>query len=401
MPVESKPPKKILVITPQPFFQPRGSPLRVKHDVEALTELGYDVDVLAFPFGEDPAIDGVRVFRSWNPLSVRNVRIGPSLAKAFLDIFLFFRALSLTGSHRYDVIHCIEDAGIVGAAVVRFRRCRFIYEKHSDAAAYRGSLIRNLGLRFYERLESAVIRRADLIFAGKGLVDHIRTVDPAVRIQTVDNIPTSRVEPDPSRVEDVRRMIELDEDELLITYVGTFAPYQGIDLLLEAIPIVARQSPNVKFLIIGGQPGDIHESRKQLANQEGFDRAYFLTPIHPDETPHFLAASDILLSPRVAGRTIGTKLCDYARSARAIVATDHPSNRRMLDDSTGLLTPTTPEAFADGILRLVRDPVLRQRLADNIPKILEGRHDYDTFKGWIRTGYEMIDSADAGSGMGG
>ena len=105
--------QSILFITPQPFLQWRGSPIRVKFDVEALTELGHKVDLLAFPIGEDPQIPCVNVIRIPNPFGISNVPVGPSLVKALLDFFLFFKALQLSYKKRYDVVHCVEEAGLI------------------------------------------------------------------------------------------------------------------------------------------------------------------------------------------------------------------------------------------------------------------------------------------------
>jgi glycosyltransferase involved in cell wall biosynthesis len=325
-------------------------------------------------------------------LNVQCKSTGPSLTKAILDIFLFFKALMLTRSRQYDYAHCIEDAGIIGAFLKKFRGYQFAYEKHSDAAAYRGGFLRNLALRLYEQIEAVAIQHADVIFTGRGLVSQIRAIDSTARIQTVDNIPTSRVEPCESRAKEIRARLGLTEDELLLTYMGTFASYQGVDLLFEAIPIVVQQAQGARFLIVGGNEGEIAEKKRWLSSRGVLHAATFLRPIHPDEVPHYLAASDILLAPRRAGRTIGTKIFDYAKAGRAIVATNHTSNRKMLDASSGLLTPPTPEAFAEGILRLMGDPVLRERLAGNVRRILEGRYDYESFKQRMKSGYAMMES---------
>ena len=55
--------KRILFISPQPFFQWRGSPIRVKYNLQALSDLGYEVDLVTLPFGEDVQIDGVTIHR--------------------------------------------------------------------------------------------------------------------------------------------------------------------------------------------------------------------------------------------------------------------------------------------------------------------------------------------------
>ena len=82
--------KKVLLISPQPFFQWRGSPIRVGFNAMALVENGYAVDLLTLPIGDEREIKGVRVIRVANPLGVKNIPIGPSPHKIICDILLLF-----------------------------------------------------------------------------------------------------------------------------------------------------------------------------------------------------------------------------------------------------------------------------------------------------------------------
>ena len=76
---------KILMIAPEPFFEPRGTPFSEYHRIRALIELGHTVDLVTYPFGADVSLPGLRVFRCLRPPFVRDVGIGPSLAKVPLD----------------------------------------------------------------------------------------------------------------------------------------------------------------------------------------------------------------------------------------------------------------------------------------------------------------------------
>ena len=71
---------KILYILPQPFLLPRGSSFRALATVRALVELGYEVDVLCYPLGEEPKTAGLTLHRSWRPPLLHSVKIGPSPA---------------------------------------------------------------------------------------------------------------------------------------------------------------------------------------------------------------------------------------------------------------------------------------------------------------------------------
>ena len=83
----------ILMIAPEPFFEPRGTPFSEYHRIRALLELGHTVDLVTYPFGEDVALPGLRVFRAMRPPLIRRVGIGPSFAKVPLDLSLAATAL--------------------------------------------------------------------------------------------------------------------------------------------------------------------------------------------------------------------------------------------------------------------------------------------------------------------
>src|SRR3982751_5158524 len=44
---------RILMIAPEPFFEPRGTPFSEFHRIRALVELGHTVDLVTYPFGRD------------------------------------------------------------------------------------------------------------------------------------------------------------------------------------------------------------------------------------------------------------------------------------------------------------------------------------------------------------
>ena len=43
---------RILMIAPEPFFEPRGTPFSEFHRIRALTALGHQVDLVTYPFGQ-------------------------------------------------------------------------------------------------------------------------------------------------------------------------------------------------------------------------------------------------------------------------------------------------------------------------------------------------------------
>src|SRR6478609_8069643 len=105
---------RILMIAPEPFFEPRGTPFSEFHRIRALIALGHEVDLVTYPFGQDVAMPGLRIFRSARPPFIKRVRIGPSLGKLTLDALLTLTVVRRALAQRYDAIHSHEEGALIG-----------------------------------------------------------------------------------------------------------------------------------------------------------------------------------------------------------------------------------------------------------------------------------------------
>ena len=65
---------KILMLAPEPFFQPRGTPISVYFRLQALADLGHEVDLLTYHLGEDNAFSGVKIFRTPKLFFIRRIK---------------------------------------------------------------------------------------------------------------------------------------------------------------------------------------------------------------------------------------------------------------------------------------------------------------------------------------
>ena len=81
-------PLRILMLAPEPFFEPRGTPFSEYHRIKALVEDGHQVDLVTYGYGADVALPNLRIIRSRRLPFVRRVPIGPSVIKLLLDVAL-------------------------------------------------------------------------------------------------------------------------------------------------------------------------------------------------------------------------------------------------------------------------------------------------------------------------
>lgn len=382
---------RVLFIAPQPFFQWRGSPIRVGFNVQALAELGFEVDLLTLPIGEARDIPGVRVLRVANPLGVKNIPIGPSAHKALFDLLILFKALPLAFRRRYAVIHAVEETGIIGWLAARLTGARVVFEKHSDPASHKDKPFKNFVLSCYRQVEHLAIRLADAVIGtGEGLVAQARAVAPGKPVHYIFDIPSSLVEPTAGGAQAARARLQQAPDEVLALYVGSFAVYQGLDLLFDSMPLVAARCPRLRLLIVGGTEPEIAARRAWLRDRGIEDRVRFLGRIPPDALPDYLAAADLLLSPRLAGINTPLKLLDYLKAARATVATDNSANRQILDESCAVLTAAEPAAYADGIAQLAGDAPRRERLGRAGRRLIDDKYNFAEFKRRLASCYRDL-----------
>ncbi len=382
---------RVLFISPQPFFEWRGSPIRVKFNALALHQLGYEVDLLTLPVGEDEPAVRARVIRVWNLFGSKNIPIGPSLLKLWFDFLLLLRGIGLVIRNRYDVLHGTEESGFLCYLLTFICRARCIYEKHSDTGSYGGGILKKALLSVYNGVEHITIRRSDhVICTGPGLADQARSVSAKAAISCIPDIPSSTVEPSPEQVQAAKQEITGDSEALVVTYVGSFAEYQGVDIIFQAIPRVLRHNADIRFYIIGGNDDEIAHYSGILGDQGISGAVLFAGKIDPDRLPAYLAASDILLAPRKSGINSPLKILDYFKAGGAIVATDTVANQRLLDSKTALLCEFDPDSFAHSILELAKNDEKRREIAAGGHSLYKTTYNFNEFTRQLGAVYNTV-----------
>jgi glycosyltransferase involved in cell wall biosynthesis len=373
--------RQVLFIASQPFFQWRGSPIRLGFDVLALAESGYGVTFLTLPIGERREVPGVRIVRAPGLPGVRNVSIGPSLPKLIFDFLMFWMGLWIAIRERPAVVHGVEDCGFLAVVIGRLVGARVVFEKHSDPSSYGKRGVMGVVMGAYTAVERWVMRRADgVIGTGPGLVAQVEEHGGGTPGYHIFDIPSSLVESTPEGVGSAREAMGVAEDGVVALYVGSFAVYQGIDLLFESIPVACGACESLCVVIIGGSSEQIAARRKQMESAGVGDRVRFVGKVSPDVLPDYLCAADMLLSPRLEGVNTPLKVLDYFKAGRAIVATDTAANRLLLDESNACMLPADAAGFGAGLAGLAQDASRREDLAGRGRKMVDETYNYDGFR---------------------
>ncbi len=385
----------ILFLAPEPFFRVRGTPINVRHVVTALAEAGHRVDLLCYPFGETvPLPEGVRVIRSPRPPCVRDVGVGFSPAKLMLDFFFFWKALGLFLRTRYDVVHAVEESAFLALPLLALRRARFIFDMDSllsDQLRY-GERGGPLLARTAAALERRAMRRADFVLTVcQSLSDEVHARAPGARVVQIEDAPIG-----PSAQEDAEGAARLRQELNLgcapaVVYTGNFERYQGIDLLLRAARTVLEQRPDVRFVLVGGEPAHVAHAQELAADLDLGEGCLF-TGLRPmEEMAAFMTFSSILVSPRTRGTNTALKLYTYMQSGRPIVATRLPTHTQVLDETCAVLVQPQAEDFAAGILGLLEDPERGEALAREARARVATRYSLAAFNHKVRQAYQDLE----------
>ncbi|MBN2417656.1 glycosyltransferase [bacterium] len=384
----------ILMVAPEPIFEPRGTPLSVVGRCKALSDLGHRVDLLTYHIGEDVDFPRLTIHRIPPVPGIRNVKIGPSAAKVPLDFLLMCRTFGRLLCHRYDYVHTHEEAGFWGVLFAKMFRVPHLYDMHSSLPQQLGNFqfsnSRAL-VWIFEKLERWVLKNsAGVITICPDLHDHVAAVSPARGSVLIENvIDYGMIFGEEDRTEERKKELGLEGGSVAL-YTGTFEAYQGLDLLIRSIAKVIAAVPGSIFVLVGGHPDQVEMFRAMAVEEGVIDAVRFTGQVRPDEVGSYIRCADVLLSPRSRGTNTPLKIYAYFRSGVPIVATRRYTHTQVMDDTVAVLTEPDPGSFADGIVQVLQDSELAARIGTAAKALAESTYSYEVYLKKLRQALQQV-----------
>jgi PEP-CTERM/exosortase A-associated glycosyltransferase len=275
-----------------------------------------------------------------------------------------------------DVLHAHSPAlnAIAALRVGRSLGIPVVYEIRAfweDAAVDHGTS-QEWGIRYRltRALESYAIRHVDAVtticeglrgdILQRGIASEKVTVIPnAVNIEDFNA----------GALPDLQLAKDLGLDgKLLLGFIGSFYAYEGLNILLQALPEMLSANPDIRVLLVGGGPQD--KELKQLASRLGVaDKVIFTGRVPHDQVQRYYNLIDVLVYPRLRMRLTDLvtplKPLEAMAQGRLLAASDVGGHRELIaDGTTGVLFEAgNPHALAVQVLNLLthpeRWPVLR------------------------------------------
>ncbi|MDA7857902.1 glycosyltransferase family 4 protein [bacterium] len=348
---------------------------------ENLRKLGQEVIVFA------PAIG--RFYRS------TSIKIKYVPTVIFLKVFqtffyqfsLFFYLIYYIFKLRPDIIYCrMGPFTIITVLIAKiFKKPYFaevngffpedlvIYNKASYLTLFISSLIERFNYLFADKITVVTSEIKYLLCKKYNLeINKVIIIPNGANIDIFKSMDTLMC----------RESLKLEKNQYYVGFIGNFAPWQGIEYLIRAIPKVLEKINNIKFFIVGS--GIQEKNLIQIVNELSLNNVIiFPGSVSYEKISLHINAFDICVAPFISiskRKNPGSplKLYEYLACGKAVVVSDAGSVGELVrENNCGLaVTPEDSDALAEAILRLIKDKNLRDQMGKNGRRIVEEKYSW-------------------------
>lgn len=298
-----------------------------------------------------------------------------------------------------DILHahspCLNGLAALGLGKPLVYELRSSWE---DAAVSTGTTHEgSLRYRASKWLETQVLRRASAVTTiCEGLREEVvhRGIAPE-RVTVIPNaVDTEAFVPSSQVSNEKRRALGL-ESNFVLGFIGSFFAWEGLALLIEAMPAILARRSDARLLLVGG---GVHEpALRALVERLGLQQQVIFAGQAPHaEVGSYYDAVDLLVYPRLPMRLTDMvtplKPLEAMALGKALVASDVGGHRELIrDGATGVLFRAgDTAAAADKIVSVMNDPGLRQGLRERGPRFVREERTWEIVVRGYRPVYEGL-----------
>jgi PEP-CTERM/exosortase A-associated glycosyltransferase len=312
----------------------------------------------------EEVIDGLHFYRTHSDEGV--ISRLPIINQLDVVSSLAKRLDQVIGIEQPDILHA-HSPSLNGLAALRAGKkhgipvvyeCRAFWE---DAAVDHGTSSEG-GLRYRvtKALETRVFRQADAVtticnglrsdIIGRGIAAEKVTVIPnAVNLEQFSC--------DQERDQSLRHELGLDGMTVL-GFIGSFYAYEGLSLLIDALPVILLSKPDIRLLLVGGGPQE-QVLKKQVAELGLESSVIFTGRVPHEEVGRYYGQVDIFVYPRLLMRLTDLvtplKPLEAMAQKKLVLASDVGGHRELIKDGeNGYLFKAGDEAsLADTLMKML------------------------------------------------
>ena len=371
----------ILMISTTDLSVPTASGIHVMSLARAFRKAGKSVEIFAEKVGLETTDLNVKTFQT----QILSVSEYGRYLKVLFQVLYFARSIPLLRRKRYELIYIRVSSTTPALTLLsKMFLCGPIVTEHNGWIADESVLLKlplwvtwlQAGLQLLDAYASAHVRVVSLglkrILVEKGV-----SWD---KVSVIGNGTDTKVFHPISKV-DACREFGLDSDRPTVGFISNLVPWQGIDRLIDALPELQRQVPDVQVLI-GGGGILLDEITKRLESQglSNFVRILGWVPYEMANT--LIGCCDVTVAPFISERNekIGLsplKIRDYASAGRPTVTSDLPGLAELAKKGVLVTCDTAvPSVLSSVIADLLKDEPRRQRISKKARQFAEVNFDW-------------------------
>jgi glycosyltransferase involved in cell wall biosynthesis len=147
------------------------------------------------------------------------------------------------------------------------------------------------------------------------------------------------------------------DDGRTVLFFGRIWKYKGLEYLIEAVPAIAREVPNVR-IVIAGQGDDFEPYRRLMAEPERF--VVLNRYVSAVERDALFREASVVVLPYLEVTQSGVVPVAYSYGKPVVATNTGALSDAVVDGKTGRLVPRADSAaLADAVIELLRNPVKR------------------------------------------
>ncbi len=159
-----------------------------------------------------------------------------------------------------------------------------------------------------------------------------------------------------------------------LLFVGTMGYAPNVDAMLYFTktiwPLIHQRVANVKLVIVGSHPA---REVQKLADMENVT----VTGHVPDVIPYYRKARACIVPLRAGGGT-RIKILESMALGRPVISTTTGCEGLSVKHRENILIADTPAEFAEGVVLLLQDQILREKISSNARRLVTRRYDWSS-----------------------
>ncbi|HET7530200.1 MAG TPA: glycosyltransferase family 4 protein [Mycobacteriales bacterium] len=336
---------RVGLVSPYPWDVPGGVVAHVRDLAETLLRLGHDVAVISPVDDDDAPLPG------WVTRAGRTVPVpyNGSVSRLVFGPVSAARVRRWLQDGDFDVLH-LHSPETLSLSLLALMNARGPIVATFHAAAPRSRILALLQSPLQVQMEKLAGRIAVSPAARKTIVEHLG--GDAVVI------------PNGVHVDRYAGAAPLDGwpgEGGALGFVGRIdEPRKGLEVLLDAMPMLWRAHPRLRLLVAG--PGELDDDLDE--------RVVLLGQVDEATKARVYRSADVFVAPNTGGESFGIILLEAMAAGTPIVASDLDAFRRVLESGPGgpaapagaLATVGDAESLAHACAALLGSPARRQAL---------------------------------------